>query len=201
MAINQKYSYNGYDPKTQEIIDKKAELDLLFRQRILNRKEYSAAITAMKSGWKRKSLINEPASDFNNTEIVNSTFTQSEPFTDVFPPDMIGVIFRASCNLGNCNVPPGNTVECFNKQYKMQNDGEYWVVDTQLKPIEPLSPKQYDKYGLSKDPKDLPTETMRESVIWEAEINRIKEIRKNKILAIANDPIELDKLINEGGEL
>jgi len=220
MAINQKYSYNGYDPKSQAIIDKKVELKQKFiegtaisksfyggkRSEILvlneelkkfeitligyklaiklirdelkqilkdndafEYKDYSAAISDMKRGWKRKSLVDEPAKDFNNTEIVSSCFAQDEPFTDVFPPGMTGVTFVGKCNLGNCNIPPGNTVEGFNKHYKTQNDGEYWVIDTELKPIEPLSPKRYERFALSKDPKDLPAEMMEESIIVQAE--------------------------------
>lgn len=214
--INQKYSYNGYNPKSQAIIDKKVELKekliegikisksfyagkrneiLLLNEQLknfeiilieyklaiklirdelkqilkdndaLDYKGYSAACSAMKSGWKRKSLVNEPAKDFDNSEIVGSCFAQEEPFADVFPPAMTGVTFTGNCNLGNCNIPSGNTIIGTNRHYKEQNDGECWIVDSSLKPIEPLSPKRYDKFGLSKNPKDLPAEKMEESII------------------------------------
>lgn len=196
--LNEKYSYNGYN--AQIIINKKAELDELFRLRILNRKQYSAKITELKRGWKQKSLLDIPAEELNNTEIVGTSFAQEEPDTDVFPPDMVGVTFT-KCNLGNCNIPPGNIVECFNKHYKVQNDQEYWVVDKKLNPIEPLSPKRYDKFGLSKDPKDIPTEKMEKSIIVQAEETKIKQDRKDRIKAIATDDAALDLLIEKGDDI
>jgi len=201
MAINKKYSYNGYDPALPEIIAKKIELNTLFQQRVLNRKEYSEACSKLKRGWKRKDLTKEPATDFNNSEIIGSTFAQDEHYTDVFPEGVENCILT-KCNLGNCNIPTGFTVNGgTNKHYAKQNDGEYWVVDKQLKPVEPLIPQRYDEYGLSKNPKGLPSSPMGESIISQAEKVKAKQDRKSKIIAIVNDPEKLNNLIDKNGVL
>jgi hypothetical protein len=299
MAINQKYSYNGYDPKSQAIIEKKQELhkklgkgqiifksfnladgskslekaiviisflivrlensvgdigtwksefityyrergyarfrnvnneicvlneqlrlheitsieyklamkiindevkEIIRNNEALEYKGYSAACTEMKRGWKRRNLSNEVAKDFNNSEIVGSNFAQEEPFTSAFPSDMIGVTF-IKCNLGNCNIPAGNTVEGFNKHYKIQNDGEYWIVNEELKAIEPLSPKRYEEFGVSKDPKDLPIEKLEESIIVTAVKEKVKQDRKDKIRAVAGNEAALNALVEEEEKL
>ena len=199
--MNVNYSYNGYMPLSKEIIDKKNELKNKLLTKEITYKEYSKACTDMKRGWKRKSLLDVPVKELNNSEIVGSSFAQEKSFTDVFPSDMTGVTFR-NCNLGNCNIPAGNTtVECFNKHYETQNDGEEWIVDETKKPIEPLNPKRYDKFNLSKDPKDLPPLPLVESIIVSAQNEKIKQDRKDKILSIANDPEKLQELIDSGKEL
>jgi len=252
MAINQKYSYNGYNPESQVIIDKKAELKqkldkgvllgksfyktkreemLILNEQLknlqitkieynlamkllrdelkqiltdndaLDYKGYSAACSGMKRGWKRKSLLDIPAKEFNNTEIIGSCFAQDNPFTDVFPSGITGVTF-VNCNLNNCNIPAGNIIQGgSNKHHKAQNDGEEWIVNNNLKPIEPLKPKNYDTYNLSKDPKDLPIKPLTESIIVQAEKAKVKAGRKAKILEVAGNPTLLDELINSGKEL
>ena len=94
--------------------------------------------------------------EFNNTEIIGSCFSQEEPFTSIFPDKMTGVKF-ARCNVDNVNIPVGNTLEkCTNKMIKRQNDLEHWVVDKELKPIEPLNKEMYQELKISIDPKDIP---------------------------------------------
>jgi len=199
--INEKYSYNGYNPESQAVKNKKVELKQKLLSKQIIYKEYSAQISAMKRGFKYMDLTKELAKDFNNTEIIGSSFAQREPFTDVFPSDMTGVTF-INCNLNNCNIPVGNTVEGgTNKHHKTQNDCEEWVVDAQLKPIEPLSPERYDKFGLSKNPKDISATPLIESIIGIAEKEKVKADRKAKILEVAGNPTLLDELINSGKEL
>lgn len=102
------------------------------------------------------------AEEFNNTEIVGSNFWQdNKPFTSIFPEGMRGVTFKRCC-LDNVVIPEGNIVvldgadKCSNLQLKTQNDNEYWVVDKELKPIEPLERKQFLRLGLSLDPSSIP---------------------------------------------
>jgi len=94
-------------------------------------------------------LTKVDSKELNNTEIVGSCFWQeNSPKKQVFPPTMTGVIFRR-CNLDNCVIPDGNTVEpdCTNKQIKIftvddQNNtivgGEDWIVDDALEKVEKL---------------------------------------------------------------
>ena len=192
MTINEKYSYNGFKwkhPILQEMKEdnniKKAQLfslrrlgKITKRQYLYELKElkrdYSFNIAEVKCSFKNKSFKDVPASEFNNTEIVRSGFAQEEPFTDVFNKDMTGVIFRKGCNLGNCNVPAGNTVECFNKHYEIQNDGEYWVVGKNRKPIEPIKLKGFIQFSLSIDPKDIPDKPLSQSILLTARQNTNK---------------------------
>jgi len=296
MEINTKYSYNGYDPNSQEIINKKIELKKMFNKgqvifrsfslanikntlgkaenliikqmNILNvestwkiswidyyknigyskfllqnneltqlskdlkdntitllqykvsknvivdelkqifidnsaleYKEYSAECSAMKRGFKRQSFINVDPEEFNNTEIIGSSFSQTEAFTDVFPPGMAGVVFT-NCNLNNCNMPNDNAVvNGTHEHHKTQNDGEEWIINGGMKPKNPLCPERFDKYGLSKDPLDIPAEPVEEPIVAKAEKQKKKDDRKNRIIAVANDPEALNNLIESGGEL
>ena len=77
--------------------------------------------------------------------------------SDIFPNGMTNVTF-AECNLDNVFVPPGNTVEesSCNRQLKLQNDGEQWFLDAQLKPKEPVEKEWFLEKGFSIDSKDIP---------------------------------------------
>jgi len=161
-------------------------------------KAASEQVTEMKQGFKNKSLLNVPVAEFNHTEIIGSDFSQREPKTNVWNPQLTGVQFT-NCNTINCVVNANCTiVGGVHKQIKEQNDGEYWVVDKDLKPVEPLHPKRYDRYNLSKDPKDLPSKPLLESVIVTAEKEYEKQERKSKIIDVANNPAELQKIIDSG---
>lgn len=129
MEINEKYSYRGNECQDQD---------------------YSK----------------EPAEDFNNTEIVGTIFLQVNGPKAIFPENMTGVVFKGCC-LDNCIVPPGNTVtqypdnphhadHCSNRMMKIQNDGEYWLLDKNGKPVVPKSEHRFEKAGRSKDPADIP---------------------------------------------
>ena len=197
--INQKYSFNGYDPKHPIVIQKKAALKQLFDSRILNIKEYGAKCRELKQGWKNKLLVGVSAEELNNTTIIGTCFAQKEPRTNVFPVGMTGVVFQ-DCHLGNCNIPLGNTViGGIHEHYAPQKDGEYWVVDKDLKPISPLSPERFDNYSLSKDVKSIPIEDT--PIIKNAKEKVSEDERREKIITLTSDPAKLDEWIKKGGAI
>ena len=201
MSINLIYSYNGYDPSSNDVKDRKAELKGMLNDGRLSPKEYSFEITNMKSGFKRLSFVSVHASYFNDTEIVGSCFAQDDPYTDVFPPDMKGVTFR-DCNLNNCDIPDNNTIiGGTNKHHWMENDGEQWALDASLRPIEPLSPKRYDDLGLSKKPADLPKDRLYVSIITTAQEDKDYIATKNMIRDAVDDadPTRLNDIIRRLG--
>jgi len=195
------FNHNNYDPKNPAIINNKRKLKKQLQKKKISYKQYSAACTAMKSGWKYQDLRDIPPEEFSNKIITGSSFQQREPFTDMFPQGVVNCTLRR-CVCINCNIPKGFTLEhTRNDHIKAQNDGEYWTVDNQLKPVRPLSPKRYDEYGLSKDPKDLPSKPLSQSIIMTAEEEKKKQDRKDKILSIVNDPDKLNELIDKGEQL
>ena len=88
-----------------------------------------------------------------------------------------------------------------NKHYKIQNDGEYWVIDKDKKPVEPLSVKYFDEFRISKNPKNIPSKKLDTPILTTAIQNKAKQDRKNRILEIANDQDKLNELIANGEEL
>lgn len=152
----------------------------------------------MKGGFKNKSFLNTPVIEFNHTEIIGSDFSQLEPFTNVWNPQLTGVTFT-NCNLNNCKINMNCTIiNGSHEQIKEQNDGEYWIVNEELKPISPLHYKRYDVYELSKDPKDLPSKKLEESIFTIAKIENEKQSRKSRIIELSNNPTELQKIIDNG---
>lgn len=109
-------------------------------------------------------LSNEPAENFNNTTIKGSSFYRESKYNDdgtkipkdVFPKDMKGVVFDR-CNLDNVKVPNGNTIlpNCSHRKIKVQSDGQDWILDESLNPVEPVNPAYSIKLGLSINPEDL----------------------------------------------
>jgi hypothetical protein len=107
--------------------------------------------------WKRKSFAGKDPEEFNDSDIIGAGFSQEQPFTDVFPDTIKGVVFQ-DCNLDNCNIPAGATVKGgTNKHFKIAKDGEFWLVDEGGHPLSPLKPWRFDEVGLSKDPSALST--------------------------------------------
>jgi hypothetical protein len=106
------------------------------------------------------------ASEFNNTEIVGSCFYQELPIDytgnphgkAIFPSTMTGVVFKR-CNLDNVRVIGTNSIDggC-NRNIRVQNDLEDWVVDSAGNPIEPSGKARFQSLGLSIDPQDLPAQ-------------------------------------------
>lgn len=111
------------------------------------------------------------ASEFDNSEIKGSCFYQEtawdadslgasakESRSNVFPPAMTGVTF-IRCNLDNCLIPAGNTVDksCSERRIRVQNDSEDWVLsDVDFKPTEPIDLVRFTEEAKSIDPADIP---------------------------------------------
>ena len=107
-------------------------------------------------------------------EIVGSCFAQQNGWRDVFPPDMTGVHFRR-CNLDNCRIPDGNTLEtegweaCCNRHHKVQNDLEIWLLDDDGNPTEPLNKDDLIAEGKNVDPANIPAEYILEEELTRAD--------------------------------
>lgn len=145
----------------------------------------------------RQSFTKIDPKDFTG-EIIGSSFFQINPFTDVFPPNLTGVIFTR-CNLDNCNVPIGCVVVGgTNKHIKIQNDQEYWIVDDQLKPISPRDPDKFDLCNLSKDSKDIPIVTIEEPI---AVTYDPKIVEERKIQDLIDDKEKLKQILIDEGTL
>ena len=123
----------------------------------------------------QQDLSKESAKDFEG-DIVGSCFAQTEPNTVVFPPAMQKAKFFR-CNLDNCVIPLGNTVdsECTHKQFRRQNDMEYWLVNGLGAPTEPLNKAEFLKWKLSIDPADIPAIAIERSVLSQKESDVLEE--------------------------
>lgn len=133
-------------------------VSLSFAEPLLN-KEYSF------KDFTGISFKNKPVEDFNNTLIKGSCFYQeaskgdNEVLKDIFPNGIVGVIFQR-CNLDNVEISLGNIIQsdCINRKIQVQNDGDDWFLDEDLKPVEPMNKEQRLMDGQSIDPKDIPAE-------------------------------------------
>ena len=73
--------------------------------------------------------------DINGQTITGSCFSQERPNTHVFPFDMKGVTF-INCNLDNCFIPAGNTVQGGSqRRFRAQDDGFDWLIDESGLPL------------------------------------------------------------------
>jgi len=95
--------------------------------------------------------------DMSGIIIEGSCFSHETPDSIVFPSIMTGTTFMA-CNLDNCFIPPGNTVQnnCSKRRFKIQNDLEDWICDRNNVPVEPVGKKYFLQLGLSIDPASIP---------------------------------------------
>lgn len=89
--------------------------------------------------------------------IYGSCFSQEIPGSEIFPDDMSGVTFY-DCNLDNCVVPIDNAIiGGSNQTFKVQNDGNDWVLDDADAPTLPVNADVFKKLNLPlPDPKDIP---------------------------------------------
>ena len=113
------------------------------------------------------------AEDLKDMIVYASCFSQETPDSHIFPENMKDITF-VNCNLDNVYIPAGNTiVGGSQRRFKVQNDKMNWFVDKNNNPIEPLDKEIYLKAGLSIDPKDLPAQVMKESIILK-EMDKLK---------------------------
>jgi len=97
--------------------------------------------------------------------IYGSTFSREVPDSAVFPKNMSGAKF-IKCNLDNVLMPGGNElIDCSTRRFKFQNDLEDWLINESGDPVEPVNKKTYLSLGLSTDPKDLPSEPLKQSIL------------------------------------
>ena len=110
-----------------------------------------------------KILTDTKPEEWNDTEVVNSCFYNETPNTDVFPEGIKGVKF-IRCNLDNVVVPETCTIEDgTHKLIQVQNDLEDWILDADLRPVEPVDKARFVKLGLSTDPLSIPATKAKES--------------------------------------
>lgn len=133
--------------------------------------------------FKRKTFRNIDASEFSNSEIIGACFYQEIPYSRIFPDGIVDCVFT-KCNLDNCNIPEGCTVnKGTNKQIKLQKDGEYWIVDEGLNPVEPRDKDKYISFGISINPIDLPLEQLSESVLTTKDPEIIQRKKVDRLLS------------------
>jgi len=134
--------------------------------------------------FKRQDLSKVDPAEFNDTEIVGSCFYQETHHSNALPDKMTGVVFR-NCNLDNCIIPKGATVNGgTNKHIQSQKDGEYWIVGVDGLPIEPRDKAKFIEFGISIAPQDLPAEQLAEPITV---TNDPKVIEQKKIDAFLAD--------------
>uniref|UniRef100_A0A6M3KET1 Uncharacterized protein n=2 Tax=viral metagenome TaxID=1070528 RepID=A0A6M3KET1_9ZZZZ len=109
--------------------------------------------------FSNQSMVSVEKEGLDGTIIRGTNFSQNTPFAEVFPAGMTGVQFE-KCNLDNCIVPEGNTVfeNCSHRSIALMNDREWWTVDGNGDPVEPVRKTLFIAYGLSIDPDDIPAE-------------------------------------------
>jgi len=125
------------------------------------------------------------ATDLDGSVIVGSCFYQdpdsqdADPRVKVFPDDMQGVTF-IECNLDNVYVPPGNTVDllCSCRRIKRQNDGESWILNEDLVPIEPLSKERLAAVGGNIVPRKIPRRAIRKEELRRLRSERMKKFQE-----------------------
>lgn len=107
-----------------------------------------------------KTLIGTDLKEWNDTEVIGSCFYNETPNTKVFPDGIKGVKF-IKCNLDNVVVPKECTIEggC-HRLIQMQKDGEDWLLDENLNPVEPMNKNDYVKLGLDISPAAIPTSSV-----------------------------------------
>ncbi len=91
-------------------------------------------------------------------EIVGSCFSQEVPDSDVFPPD--AKIRFVNCNLDNCLIPEGCTVEGGSqRRFQVQNDLNDWEIDAGGIPTNVVDCMFFYKNGIiHPNPADIPDE-------------------------------------------
>lgn len=128
-----------------------------------------------------KTFSTRPASEFNDSTIKNSSFSQNvAPAKDVFPGSVRNLIFD-QCNLDNCVIPLGATAlpNCQNRVFAVQTDGEDWEVDGLGNPLTPLDIKYHSQQGFDPNPVNLPAEMERETTIRRVDYDVVTDLEWN----------------------
>lgn len=125
------------------------------------------------------------ATDLNGSVVIGSCFYQDakgrngDPRVGVFPSDMVGVTF-IECNLDNVYIPSGNMVDplCYCRRVKRQYDGELWILNEDLDPVELLHKDRLLKLGINVSPKKIPKSPLPKEKMAQRRRDRMKKIRE-----------------------
>ena len=103
--------------------------------------------------------------DFSKKVIYGSVFSNETPDTHVFPDDTNGTTF-IDCMLDNVFIPDGNAViGGSQKRFKVQNDGNDWLIDEDGNPTKPIGHEIFTKFNLPvPDPADIPAQKVSEHI-------------------------------------
>lgn len=141
---------------------------------------YEGQILEYDENYSGKSFIYQDLSDRKDMDgitIYSSIFASEIPDTKIFSDNMKNVRF-VNCNLDNIIIPPGNILQnCSNRRFKIQNDGNDWIIDNSNKPIKPLNDWVFTKFNVPvPDPKNIPTDkvTVRIDLLAVAKANKDK---------------------------
>ena len=116
-----------------------------------------------------ETLQNLKAEDWNDSLVKGSCFYAEGAMRAIMPADVTGVVL-VECNLDNCIIPEGATVEGgTNKNVWKQNDGHDWACDEADNPIEPLNRKAMVMEGLNVDPALIPARPLTAEAVKAAE--------------------------------
>lgn len=90
----------------------------------------------------------------NGANVYGSCFSCETPDTPMFKPNLIATFYN--CNLDNCLIPLGCTVVGgTQRRYKVQADGEDWLLDQTDKPTTPINTEFISSRGGNIDPKKI----------------------------------------------
>ena len=120
--------------------------------------------------------------DFSGKVIYQSCFSNEQPNSDIFGK-IKGTTF-IKCNLDNITIPDGCTVvDCSQKRFKIQSDGNDWLVDENDIPDKPVDYKIYVKQG-----REVPT---KESLVLEPKVAElIQSIEKLQEVTITKEIVK-----------
>lgn len=115
--------------------------------------------------------------DMDGITIHGLCLSNEAPNAQVLPPTLTGVTFIA-CNLDNVHIPDGNIVDpsCSTRRFKVQNDGEDWLIDGDGNPTSPVNPHIFISYAISTDPKDIPDKPSELSIVAQKQVARCEFI-------------------------
>lgn len=104
-----------------------------------------------------------PSELFNGKVVYASSFYHETPKTRPFIGKLKDVTF-VKCNLDNVLFDVQDKVtliQCSCKNFSVQNDNEDWILDSELKPIEPINKKMLELQGKNTDPMKIPKEKVK----------------------------------------